>query len=275
MFLPHQGQAPLYRVLAERDATGFSELAPAVTRMARVLDGAVGAGPWFSGEGQRTRITLDERSIAAYLESVSRARDRGIPEVCCLSSSRRRGPSTLFLELEPVGTNRNIASAWFAVPQLPPVEEAMQLVCDFATAFGAAHAYLEDARLLIRYVSRRAFERASSNTPPDLRRYLPEPELPSAELALPDLFVDFDRIRIPVGVFWVNYFGVIQVRALGEERVRGAGWARVVDASNGALVLAATEQPLDPNHPPHVRRLREIIDHLGLVEAQRAARLDA
>jgi hypothetical protein len=263
-------------VLAERAANTLEELGSPMTRIARALEEGLGVRePWFSGLEQGKLIDLDECEVSRYAKSVARARTAGIPEVCCLRSSGGKDAVEVFVDVEATPSGTGVASASFSVAKYRlSLDQLMPLVIKFATAFEAVHAHFEEERLLLEYQERRAFERTWDMVPPDLRQYIPEPEVASGDLALPDLLVpqEYDRLRVPAGVWWVNYFGRPQVETLGEERIRGAGWARVEDAGSGSLALAPTEEPLDLLNPAHTRKLSNIIDRLALVEAQRAAR---
>ncbi len=159
-----------------------------------------------------------------------------------------------------------MATVWFPLPTPPPVDAVLALLGEVATALDAHHAHVEDARLLLLYQSRRATERARSAVPAEYRQYIPDPpDLPAAG-PVPQLLVpqEYDARRVPAGVWWVNYWGGGQVRTVGEERIRAVPWARILSSGDGALLLAATEDPLDPEIPAHVTRLRELTEGLGL-----------
>jgi hypothetical protein len=167
-----------------------------------------------------------------------------------------------------------IGHLWLRLPAgLQSVGGASRLVREVAEAFGAHNAHVEDLTLLTRYRSRRAAERARAATPPELRRYLPAPPdlTDGVDLGLSLLAPEFDRRRVPEAIWWINYWGAAQVEALGEERVRAAGWAQVLDAAGGALVLVATDEPTDPHDRRHLERLRLLFDNVGLREAQEKA----
>jgi hypothetical protein len=77
---------------------------------------------------------------------------------------------------------------------------------------------------------------------------------------------------VPAGIWWINYWDRAQITTIGEDLVRRAGWAQVIDVDDGALLLIATEAPLDLANRAHVERLRLLIENLGLLDAQRRAR---
>jgi hypothetical protein len=59
------------------------------------------------------------------------------------------------------------------------------------------------------------------------------------------------------------------VRAVGVDAVRDAGWARQDELPGGGWLLAVTEEPLDPDRPDHLARLRTLLDRLRLADLQR------
>ena len=216
---------------------------------------------------------FDEEAVERYLRTVKEARARGIPEVSCLTLEGA-APTIIVFDTEATCAG-DLATAWLPLEE-PAVrlDLVIPLVIDVAQAFGASNARVEDDRLALRYQGRRAAERAREATPPELRQFLPDlPDVP-AELLLPDLLVpqEYDRAEVPPGVWWVNYWGPRQVTALGEERVRTAEWAQIVETGHRALMLVATEEPLDPDSPQHISHLRQLLDHLQLRHAQEAAR---
>jgi hypothetical protein len=263
------------RVIAERSAAGLVELAPHVLGACQAVERTVAMrGTWTAGApGQR--ISLTELAIASYLRDVDRERRRGVAEVCAVIAATEHGPIEVIVDIEP-GPRGSTAILWFPFP-IALAADATSLVQRVAEGFGAYHAHLEDERLLIRYQARSAMERARAATPAHLRQYLPDTPTFADGVALPDLLVpqQYDRRRVPAGVWWINYWSAAQVAELGEERVRGAGWARVIDAADGAVVLVATDEPLDPASTAHLEHLRALLANLGIEDAQQRARYPA
>ncbi len=255
------------RVITDVLTSGWENLAPGVAEACTVLKRHGLAGDtWFSGEPPGEPITLAVDAVAAYLRRVAAARAQSIPAPCLLIS----GPLVVVVEMAQTAGSP-AATLWFTLPiQLPPVDSAMSLVREVAEALGAYHAHVEDDQLLIHYQSRRATQRARAAVPPEYLQYVPDPpEVPGAG-SVPELLVpqEYDARKVPAGVWWVNYWDRVQVQTIGEQRVHDAPWARLVETADGAFVLAATDDPLDPTRPDHVARLRELLDELHLREAQ-------
>jgi hypothetical protein len=260
-------------LLAERAATSFVGLAPSITGVCRALErGLALPAAWAMGDPPGEPTALDDLTVERFLRRVVEERNQGFPAACWFTADGAPPPTAAF-QVDATPTSA-IAQARCALPDPPPDAAALALlVRDVAEALGAHQAYVEDDVLLLRYFSRRATERARAATPPELRRHIPDPPVFDDGVELDLLVVhDYDRLRVPAGVFWVNYWSAEQVASLGEARVRTAGWAQILDAARGALVLVATEAPLEPNDPAHLAQLRGLLDKLGLREAQERAR---
>jgi hypothetical protein len=254
------------RLTAERTARDLPDLARPLAAVCAGLQ-RIGAATadWYAGEPPGIAIAPTAAALGEYLERVAASRRRGIAEVGCVSS----GDLLLIADTSrtPSGT---AGTVWFSLDGVPAVDRMMELTRTVAEGFGAYNAHLQAERLLLLYQSARGAERARASVPEDLRQYIPDPPFDPAASPVPALLVpqEYDRRRVPAGVWWVNYWGADQVSTLGVDRVRGAGWARILDADDGALVLAATEEALDLSRPDHVDRLRSLVLGLGLPEAQ-------
>ncbi|HKS48520.1 MAG TPA: hypothetical protein VJT49_26095 [Amycolatopsis sp.] len=250
------------RVTVDVGASRLAELAGGLARTAEVLTrhGLV-AAPWRTGEAPGTPTPVTEEALADYLGDVEAARSRGEAEPCLLVS----GDLVVVANVTPPPPPGR-ATVWFPLLVTPPVDTILALLGDLATALGAGHAHIEDDRLVLLYQSRRATERARAAVPEEYRAYIPDPpDLPVAGL-IPQLLVpqEYDTRHVPPGVWWVNYWGATQVQTVGEDLVRAASWARIEQAGDGALLLAATDEPLDPERADHVARLSDLVGQLGL-----------
>lgn len=256
VFLPRRG------VIVERQANRLPDLGSALAAsLAALTESGLADGPWLIGEPPGDPILTTEIVLTGWLEEVAAARQTGVPEVAALTASGL----LVVVDTAPDGTG----TLSFSLPTPePPLETVTTVVRAVAESFRAYHAHVSDDRLLLRYQSQRATARAKAALPQALQQYVPEPiatagDLP--ELLLPD---EFDRRRVPTGVWWVNYWDAVQVATVGLERVLAAGWARVIDAGDGAQVLAATTEPLDPERPDHLTQLKTLLVRLRLAELQ-------
>jgi hypothetical protein len=244
--------------------------------LARGLAHAVAALGEFHGGARMTYagdpphpIEPDEATLGALLAEVRRDWRAGVPEIFMLVDAPEEPRAQLFLNIEetPVGP---VAAAWSTVPDVANLESMMDGVSAVAHGFGAEHAHLEDDQLLTVYRGARSVERGRSTLPPELRQYVPELAHPHVSSTIPQLLVpqEFDVRRVPDAVWWVNFWGRIQVDAVGRDRVAAAPWARLVEQPNDALLLAATEEPTDVERSDHAAALATLVTALGLRELQ-------
>lgn len=258
-------------LVAERPATNLVGLAPHLIGTCRALARDRPSLHWALGDPPGAPALLDPDAVVPFLRHVDEQHGHGFPERCWFTADGDHNPPTVACTLEATAAGP-IAQVRCALPEPVTVPVLATLVRDAAEQLGATQAYVEDDVLLLRYFSRRATERARAATPPEFRDRIPDPpDLGGVDL---DLLVvhDYDRLRVPAGVFWVNYWSAALVATLGQARVRAAGWARIIEAASGALVLVATDEPLDPQSPSHLDRLRSILDRLQLREAQESVR---
>ncbi|MFF0284440.1 hypothetical protein ACFYSW_29585 [Rhodococcus aetherivorans] len=259
--------SPQPRLAADRLSSGLSDLARTTVRAAQVLIdvGLVASEDWRAGMPPGRAIELTVEAVAAFLVEVQAARQNGVPAIAALAS----GDALLVLseEASPAGGVETL-SVTFAMREPAPIEILSMLtrVCE---EFGAFHGQVEDDRLLMMYTSERAAQRAWEATPPELRQFLPGPE-EMPEVTVPRLLIpqEYDRRRVPSGVWWVNYWDAEQVETVGRERTLTAGWAEILRAPAGALALLATKEPLNPLRADHAEQLSRLIRAIGLGELQ-------
>jgi len=260
------------RLLAERPPTSWIGLTQPILGACRALERAFNAsGPWTLGQPPSAAVEISETAIGLFVRRVERQRRQGIAEVCSFALMADPEPISMAVSVLPYD---GVPYLWFGLPdEVQTLARLPALVRDVAEAFGAYNACVEDERLLGRYVLRRTIEREREIVPPEYQRYVGELPVYEDSIDLDMLLPNqFDRQRVPTGVWWVNYWSGPQVATLGEQRVRSASWARVIDMPDGALVLVPTEEQLDSNNRAHLARLRRIIDEVGLHEAQERAR---
>jgi hypothetical protein len=259
-------------LVAERPATSFVGLAPHLIGLCRALTRDRPSARWAMGDPPGPPAALDPDPVVAFLRHVDEQHGHGFPERCWFSVDGDHNPPTVACTLEATAAGP-IAQARCALPESVTAPALATLVRDVAEQFGATQAYVEDDVLLLRYFSRRATERARAATPPEFRDRIPDPPDLGGDVDLDLLVVhDYDRLRVPAGVFWVNYWSAALIATLGQARVRAAGWARILESASGALVLVATDEPLDPQSQLHLDRLCAILDQLRLREAQESVR---
>ncbi|WP_406631582.1 hypothetical protein [Amycolatopsis sp. WGS_07] len=245
------------RVTAYVPASGPPELAAGLAELAGLLS----AQPWRAGGPEGDPIALDAETLAGYLTAVETDWANGVPSPCLLAS----GDLVLVADFPPDGP----ANVWFPLLSRPAIDGLLDLLGDVVTALGAYHAHVENDRLLMLYQAVRATERARAAAPEEYRHLIPDPPGQAGSGAVPSLLVpqEYDTRRVPPGVWWANYWDARQVRTLGENRVHAARWARLRPAGQG-LLLAPTEEPLDPSRADHAALLRELVEGLGLPAAQ-------
>jgi hypothetical protein len=233
----------------------------------------------MGGEGDEPRrIAATEDDVTRALAEMDRGRREGVATPFIIADDPAQPNLVLSFGSETVAGVEKVDLALPPAREEQPagLEAMMELISTLGTAFGAHTAFFEDPALAHVYFARRVADFSRRSSPPELRDRVPEPKpLPGVAGSLPELLVvhEFDRRRVPRGVFWINYWSRIQVETLGRERVESAEWERVVREPEGALTLAATETPPDPKRAEDLERLRAIVEHLDLRAAQERYRI--
>lgn len=163
---------------------------------------------------------------------------------------------------------------------IPPditLNSLLRLFSDFSPDFQASYSYVYNLVLLqLHKRAARKYEQDLAKRPPEehQRLYKPRPFEGVIDI-LPPLLLghEFDCLRVPDGVWWVNYWSPLQVETVGIERIRTANWERLIELSNGGVVLAVTEEPLDVTNSDHMNKLGEIVEQLGLKALQERYRI--
>jgi hypothetical protein len=260
------------RLLAERP----HEPSSAARRLAATADAVAASLALerlvYAGEAPRRLDDADYgHAVAAYLDEFRARRRRGEPAVFVLTDAPG-GTASLFYDVEPA-PGAATEYVWVPLDDRPgravvTLDAVVSLVVDIAESFSPSSAFVEDEGLLAAYRGRRAFERTQEALPEELREHIPAP--PRAGENLPDLLVpqEFDRHKVPSGIWWVNFWSDDQLEAVGGRRlVERAPWERLVETLDG-LVLVATAEPTDPTQPDHAARLRELFAVIDLRAAQ-------
>jgi hypothetical protein len=245
------------------------------------------SGPWrVDGFGSNASgpvgppprpITLSEQAVSDYLHDIE-DRNRAGRFANPIFSSRVGGSTLMFLLAEDPLTSGGIASLSLHAPHdVEPTGGHAALVAALSAAFGAFNAHVRQEDLFHRYVARRVNERLRdirASLSPEASGQLPGIPADFSDGVDLDLLhpIDFDRRLAPTGVWWINYWDAVQLRTLGERKVRAAGWANVTEAADGAVVLSATSQPIDLRDRAHLQQLERLLREIGLREAQERCR---
>jgi hypothetical protein len=233
-------------------------------------------------------IELTESAIAGYLAEVRQAWEQGIAEVFCLAnyadfqlaSHVDTLQLTLFFDVEPTPLG-DVEYVWFSLPEtsaelkqfgeILQLDQLVDLIASVCLGFGAYHGHIEDDQLLLLYRAVRAANQIRAAVPPELRQFVPEPLMPETVAGtLPQLMIpqEFDRRFVPDAIWWINFWDLIQVETVGQDRIATSNWARLIEQPGEALILVSTDEPTDVANAAHIGKLRKIVEHLNLRELQ-------
>jgi hypothetical protein len=81
---------------------------------------------------------------------------------------------------------------------------------------------------------------------------------------------DFDMRRVPLGLFWINYYGPEWAKGVGRERIERLrnGVASLEWLDSGGVLVAIQDTPYDENVPEHRAHQLELEQLLGLDKVQ-------
>ena len=136
----------------------------------------------------------------------------------------------------------------------------MQVVGQLCLSFGAYYAYVRPDSLGYPWVGQKEL----TNTSSEFR------DKPLPKLLFPS---QFDSRRVPLCIWWINFWDSLMVETMALERIKGAPWANTVEIPSRGIVVAATEEPTDASNPEHRVKLTQIVEHLGLQELQKRYRV--
>lgn len=215
-------------------------------------------------------IDLNTSSIAFLLEKLERLRIDETYRAFCLSDHPYESSLTLWLGVDP--HSRPIEEISFGTPEkfLPNILfKAIEQVC---LKFGAFYGYVWDSLIDgLHGRSIRGYELSLSTLPPEERQFVPRPlSIQGVPDTLPPLLLysEFDYTRVPNGVWWINFWSPQHIETVGIDRILTAGWYRVIECPNGCLLLIATQKPTDVRTAVHRKKLKQIVEHLGLRSLQ-------
>lgn len=137
-----------------------------------------------------------------------------------------------------------------------------------ASAYGADVAWLDTyaLRVFVDEQRRRADQEAEE---PDMRAYLSPPDaLIRQNSALADRFAravvgSGDRSAIPESVWWANVWSGHVVARVGRTRIEAVPWHLIRPVGDG-LLLVATHDPPDAEHPAALDAIAAILERLNL-----------
>jgi len=221
------------------------------------------------------QIELNEAGIASYMEWLNSANAMSIPKPFILSSHDYNPILTLFInssEFDRIESIKFHLSSESSAKALQ-LNSFVNLVIQICNNFGAYQGYVCDDLLAgLHQRNIRIFEQQLAQTPPDMRKFIPRRSLVEGVVdILPPLLLEyeFDNRRVPNGIWWVNFWDRTQVETVGILQIKSAPWALIVELPEGAMVLAATEDPTNTKNPLHLAKLSEIVEHLHLMEVQK------
>jgi hypothetical protein len=146
------------------------------------------------------------------------------------------------------------------------LEPTLEMVAEVCTCFNAFNGYLGED--IFWSLSARNYWRKK-------RDVLSEKEVAKELTIIEKLALDipgllsFSRIGshlIPNGIWWINYWNNSQIRAVGEDLVITAPWAKLEYVGEGGVILVTTNEPTDIRNPEHRAKIAQIVKHIHLQE---------
>ena len=158
------------------------------------------------------------------------------------------------------------------IPHNITLDSLLTLFSQFNPDFQALHSYVYHFVLLqLHGRAMRKYKQALAKRRPEEHQYIciPQP-FEGVSDTLPPLLLayEFDCLRVPEGIWWVNYWSPLQVETVGIERIRAAEWERLIELPNGGVTVAVTADPLDVTNSDHMNKLGKIVKQLNLRELQ-------
>jgi hypothetical protein len=219
------------------------------------------------------KIELDEVSIRNWLAAIQEQDRRNTHRIPRLTD-HPTDPKTLFCLDVSYGRTEGIS---IHLPE-SPLESLLALMEQVCLEFSAHVGYTFNYTMAdLHGREGRRHELKVKQTSPS---HLPQPVYQrviyeNVTDTLPPLLLgwEFDTLKVPNGVWWINYWSPLQIATIGLERIKEAPWARIVELANGGIVLAITEESFDVTNTTHMQKLGEIVEHLRLRELQEAHRV--
>lgn len=228
-------------------------------------------------------VDFEESSIAQYLEQ-TRSSDL-FDEFRLFSLSDHPTKPRIFLFYLETEINDNLVQGIY-FPLLWSVHNKNLLKIDLFSKvsleickiFDADFGWVRDykiSRLFQRSI--REYNYNISRSSIKEQNYVISPSLPLGieQDPLPELLFssEFDQLKVPDGIQWVNYWSSPVVDRIGREKVQRAPWSRQYELENRAMFLVPTEEMLNVKNGEHLRILDEIVEKIELRKIQDQYRL--
>lgn len=81
----------------------------------------------------------------------------------------------------------------------------------------------------------------------------------------------FNPLKIPPAIYWFNYWNEDQVAAVGEEKIKQAGFDVIEKLPNGGYVLVVQKENFDARNIEHLEKLAALYDYFDLYTLQHAS----
>lgn len=81
----------------------------------------------------------------------------------------------------------------------------------------------------------------------------------------------FDPLEIPPAIYWFNYWNEDQVRTVGEEKIKQAGFEVIEKLPDGGYILVVQKENFDPHNTAHLEKLAALYDYFDLHSLQQTA----
>jgi hypothetical protein len=216
-------------------------------------------------------ISLDEDSIRAYLQEID---DLNADEkwTACMFSCRT-GSGHFHVCISKIdGLEWIEEEIQFSFPNKTNLEKIPNVFSKVCVLFNANFGYTFNFLLAgLHGRAWRGYEQALRKHPIEEHQFFLPPELPiGVEDTLPSLLLgsEFDRLKVPNGIYWLNYWNPVQIENLGRDRVLSAGWEQIIPHENGALTLVTTREPTSVLNSDHLQKIGAIVNHLDLCQVQ-------
>jgi hypothetical protein len=219
----------------------LSEVLPKITQLISEWQSTSPLCNTGSRSKTRKQIELTEAGISEYMRWLEERWDQGSSIPFCLFD-RWKSPST-FLSISyskffPLQRLKLIIDPAFPRSTLE-LDRFFSLISELCTILGASTAYIYDYGV--------ACYNATYNIHPDT----------------------FDIHNVPYGIWWINYWSKMQVETIGRSKISSANWARIVELTNGAMLVAVTEEMMDVGMLKHLEKIKQLSEYFNLREIQK------
>jgi hypothetical protein len=227
-------------------------------------------------------VELSEAGIAKWLARCDKSNERResrLSQSYELTNDSPYGKVFFLWRKRPSGKGRPKFTEELecTIPHEITLEPLLSIFSQISVHFHADYSYVYN--MVLRNLhgrAVRAYEQALAKSPPAEHHRILRPlpyEGVTDNLPLLLLSNEFDCLRVPDGILWVNYWSPLQVETVGIERIRTADWASLIEHENGGVTVAVTEAAFDVTNAAHMAKLGEIVEHLRLRELQEQYRI--